>query len=82
MYNTIEKIINAWDPVDLFPMAPKDEYKSEINKIINLYKMNKNISIDELAKEISIIFKTSFGEELIFKNNEREVAQQIIEQLF
>ncbi|WP_283770049.1 MULTISPECIES: hypothetical protein [unclassified Enterococcus] len=42
----------------------------------------KNISTDESAKEISIILKKSFGKELIFKNNKKEVAQQIIEQLF
>ena len=25
----IEQIINEWDPIGLFPMAPKDEYVEE-----------------------------------------------------
>ncbi|EAD2627645.1 TPA: DUF1871 domain-containing protein, partial [Listeria monocytogenes] len=26
MYEKVEKIINDWDPIELFPLAPKDEY--------------------------------------------------------
>ncbi|EAC2694899.1 DUF1871 domain-containing protein, partial [Listeria monocytogenes] len=33
MYEKVEKIINDWDPIELFPLAPKDEYSQEINKI-------------------------------------------------
>ncbi|EAC3021772.1 DUF1871 domain-containing protein, partial [Listeria monocytogenes] len=25
MYEKVEKIINDWDPIELFPLAPKDE---------------------------------------------------------
>ncbi|EAE9748550.1 DUF1871 domain-containing protein, partial [Listeria monocytogenes] len=24
MYEKVEKIINDWDPIELFPLAPKD----------------------------------------------------------
>lgn len=34
--NEIMKIINEWDPISFFPMAPKDEYINEITKIYNL----------------------------------------------
>lgn len=30
----IMSIINEWDPIDLFPMAPINEYDSEIEKIL------------------------------------------------
>ncbi|EAD8591252.1 DUF1871 domain-containing protein, partial [Listeria monocytogenes] len=30
MYEKVEKIINDWDPIELFPLAPKDEYSQEI----------------------------------------------------
>lgn len=53
-------ILNNWDPIDLFPMAPKDEYIEEAKKI---YKYIKNdiVSIEELTNEINRIFKNSFG---------------------
>ncbi|HAO6545791.1 TPA: DUF1871 domain-containing protein, partial [Listeria monocytogenes] len=25
MYEKVEKIINDWDPIELFPLTPKDE---------------------------------------------------------
>ena len=28
----ITQIINDWDPIGFFPMAPKDEYINEIKK--------------------------------------------------
>ena len=29
----LQQIINEWDPIGLFPIAPKDEYVEEIRKI-------------------------------------------------
>lgn len=34
----IEQIINEWDPIGLFPMAPKDEYVEEGKKQQNILK--------------------------------------------
>jgi len=31
MKEIITEIINEWDPIDLFPFAPQDEYKKEID---------------------------------------------------
>lgn len=50
----IEKIINDWDPYSLFPFAPNDEYKDEINKINTYVKINQ--SIDRLTKYLEQIF--------------------------
>ncbi|MBO0477972.1 DUF1871 family protein [Vagococcus sp. DIV0080] len=78
MYQDIEKIINEWDPVDLFPMAPKDEYKKEISDIVDICEKNTNISVIKLSILIKRIFENSFGKELIFKSNELEIAKKII----
>lgn len=78
MYETVEKIINDWDPIELFPLAPKDEYSQEINKIISIVIENPKIDVNVLAKRIRKIFIDSFGEKLIFKKNEDEIAKNII----
>ncbi|HAM2160018.1 TPA: DUF1871 family protein [Listeria monocytogenes] len=78
MYEKVEKIINDWDPIELFPLAPKDEYSQEINKIISIVQENHNIDMNVLAKGIRKIFIDSFGENLIFKNKEDEIAEKIL----
>ncbi|EGP9858132.1 DUF1871 family protein, partial [Listeria monocytogenes] len=61
MYEKVEKIINDWDPIELFPLAPKDEYSQEINKIISIVQENPNIDMNVLGKGIRKIFIDSFG---------------------
>ncbi|EAF2146933.1 DUF1871 family protein, partial [Listeria monocytogenes] len=61
MYEKVEKIINDWDPIELFPLAPKDEYSQEINKIISIVQENPNIDMNVLGKGIRKIFVDSFG---------------------
>ncbi|UPH47788.1 DUF1871 family protein [Listeria innocua] len=78
MYEKVEKIINDWDPIELFPLAPKDEYSQEINKIISIVIENPKIDVNVLAKGIRKIFMASFGENLLFKNNEDEIAEKIL----
>ncbi|ODB12062.1 DUF1871 family protein [Listeria monocytogenes] len=78
MYEKVEKIINDWDPIELFPLAPKDEYSQEINKIISIVQENPNIDMNVLGKGIRKNFIDSFGENLIFKNNEDEIAEKIL----
>ncbi|MFL0266524.1 hypothetical protein [Candidatus Clostridium radicumherbarum] len=36
MKQKVTEIINSWDPIDLFPYSPKDEYEVEMNVIVNL----------------------------------------------
>lgn len=76
--NRIMKIINDWDPIDLFPMAPKNEYDIEINDIIS---DNPNISTEELAQNIDIIFLRWFNG--IYESDLiscRKVAEKILNQ--
>lgn len=79
MYDKIEKIINSWDPIDLFPLAPKDEYSQEIKKIISIVETNPNIETHALAETLKNIFIESFGEEMMFKDNELEIAEKVLE---
>lgn len=78
MYKDLGKIINKWDPVDLFPMAPEDEYKQEISDLVDICEENVEISEIELSKVIKMIFENRFGKEVIFKKNELEIAKKII----
>lgn len=50
----IDKIIKEWDPYSLFPFAPKDEYKVEINQIKIYIEKEKNI--ENLAKYLENVF--------------------------
>ncbi|HAO5781733.1 TPA: DUF1871 domain-containing protein, partial [Listeria monocytogenes] len=54
------------------------EYSQEINKIISIVQENPNIDMNVLGKGIRKIFIDSFGENLIFKNNEDEIAEKIL----
>lgn len=68
LHDKIEKIINEWDPIDLLPIFPPDEYRDEILEVIELLK--KAIDIDELAKGIEKIFSDNFGEDVFKKTYE------------
>ena len=76
----ISELINEWDPIELFPYAPKDEYISEIKEIEKFVMDNKNISVTELAKVIDNIFCRSFGEGTYESNpnNSMKVAERIL----
>ena len=57
----ITQIINDWDPIGFFPMAPKDEYINEIKKINELVCSNYSLQVCTLAQEINKIFAEAFG---------------------
>jgi hypothetical protein len=63
----IEEIINEWDPIGLFPLAPKDEYKFEIEEIYNYLMKHNHPEEDELAAYIKMVFTKSFDAD-IFDN--------------
>lgn len=60
----ITKIINDWDHLGFFPMAPKDEYVNEINKIYKYVYLNQSVQSQILAEEINKIFLETFGEDV------------------
>lgn len=57
----ITQIINDWDPIGFFPMAPKDEYMNEIKKINEFVCSNHSLQACTLAQEINKIFAETFG---------------------
>lgn len=57
----IEEVINEWDPLGFFPMAPIDEYSKEIQLIREYLDDNEKIQVEQLAVVINRIFITSFG---------------------
>lgn len=78
MYDKVEKIINEWDPIDLFPMAPKDEYSQEIKQVVNVLKKKEQLSVENLANALKIIFVESFGDDMFFRDNELDIANKLL----
>lgn len=62
--NQIIEIINLWDPIGLFPMAPKDEYETECKEIYHFGESNMEVTEVELSKKINDIFIKGFGVEV------------------
>ncbi len=76
----ITKIINDWDPIGFFPMAPKDEYANEITKIYDYVYSSRNLQIRTLAEAINKIFVETFGADVYDENLEQclLVAEKIL----
>lgn len=75
----IKEIINSWDPLKIMDISFSNEYSYEIKKIIG--ELLKNITIQNLRKEINKIFKNSYnGLYKIERNEEIEIAKKIFEE--
>lgn len=76
----ITKIINEWDPIGFFPMAPKDEYVNEIKKIYEYVHSDQNLQIRTLAEKINKIFVATFGADVYDEDLEQcmLVAERIL----
>ena len=80
MLNRIKFVINEWDPIEVFPYAPNDEYNLEIIEILEFLKKNENVSADFLGNKIYDIFLKTLGGD-VFKKSLREcieVARRIL----
>ena len=77
----ITQIINDWDPIGFFPMAPKDEYINEIKKISDFICSNHSLQIHTLAREVNKIFAETFGTDVYNEDLEQctIVAKKILE---
>ena len=77
---SITQIINDWDPIGFFPMAPKDEYINEIKKINEFVCSHYDLQVQTLAREINKIFVESFGTDVYSENLEQctIVAKKIL----
>jgi hypothetical protein len=78
LYNEVEKIINEWDPIDLLPIFPLDEYRDEILEIIELLKKARDINVVSMG--IKKILSENFGDDVFRKTYEEclEIGRQLI----
>ena len=74
------EIINEWDPIDLFPMAPRDEYVEEVKLIYEYLCATPEIQRMQLAEKINEIFVKRFGRDVYVDDINQciIVADQII----
>ncbi|AQY49663.1 hypothetical protein PWEIH_06711 [Listeria weihenstephanensis FSL R9-0317] len=64
MRNKVKDVIDEWDPIEVLPFAPSDEYDSEINQIV--YFLNRREITDfELADKIEKVFIDAFDDSII-----------------
>ena len=80
MYDNLIEIINNWDPIELFPSAPQDEYELEVLEIIKIINQSKNLKVNVFGNEIRKIFLNYFGS--VFQSNIEEceeIAKQILD---
>lgn len=64
----IDRIINLWDPIGLFPMAPEDEYECESKKIYDFICSQENIKAKNLGLFIEKVFSDAFGSDIFVKD--------------
>lgn len=77
MYKKIEKVINDWDPMGLFPYAPEDEYSLEINQIVDVLENQPNITTEQLDGKINELFNRMFGVS-DFQAEKAHIAERIL----
>ena len=65
---TLKNVIDEWDPINLFPAAPNDEYSAEIELIKRILSITNDP--DEVARGIWQVFTRSFGNEIFDKSIE------------
>lgn len=61
IYHIVKKNVDVWDPLNLFPYAPDNEYDIESKQIAKQVKLNH--TVEELAEIISQVFSEGFGRE-------------------
>jgi hypothetical protein len=78
MKDKVAKIINEWDPIDLFPFSPRDEYEVEIELISEL--IEKSIHLESLANNIYAIFIKRFGDDVFTRSYDEcyTIAKEIL----
>lgn len=77
----VKKAIDKWDPIDLLPFAPPDEYDSETKKIYNVIKDLGTIDVSCLGQIIFDTFTKAFGNDIFLKTLDEchIVAEDIFE---
>lgn len=84
MHESVKRIIDKWDPIDLLPYAPHDEYEIEARLVFAEMLTPQGCQVDpeRLATRIREIFIRQFGD-TVFKASHEEclvIAKEIIDQ--
>jgi len=75
----IKQVIDSWNPYELLPYAPNDEFDSEIRMITDGIRDTDNVM--DIAKIVSDVFTSQFGEECFCVVNCFDVAKTIHKKL-
>jgi len=83
MLEIVTNAINAWDPLELFPYAPKDEYSLEIKELVEFLENAQNYSVDRLGNKIYELFLRTLGSDVFNRSIEDciLVAREILKVL-
>jgi hypothetical protein len=68
LFLRVEKVINEWDPINLFPVFPPNEYEKEISLICQCAEAPTDIN--ELTECIYQVFIEHFGNNIFDKSKE------------
>lgn len=79
MLQKVEEVINEWDPINLLPLFPPDEYKKEIFMIANFIEQSKDV--DKIAEYIFNLFTENFGNNVFNKGTDecKKIASLLVE---
>ena len=78
IFQIVKKNVDLWNPENLLPYAPENEYDIESGQIVK--KIKTNHSVEELAEIAAQVFSESFGENYDMKRCKR-VAEAIYKDL-
>lgn len=80
LYEKVNEAITEWDPLDVFPFAPKDEYNLEVNELVSFLQKTENCSNNLLGKKIYEMFLRTLGEDVFAYTVEdcNEIAIKIL----
>lgn len=77
--DAITEIINNWDPIEVLPYAPIDEYEVEVSEILSYINSQRTIDVSGLAHRIKEIFLSRIDTVSVACEYQKcyEIAQQI-----
>lgn len=75
IYCIVKQAIDEWNPYQLLPEAPSDEFDRESRSIAS--KIRYESTTDEIAKIISTVFSSSFEPSCFSKKDCRVVAKKV-----
>lgn len=83
MREVLTNIINKWDPIGLYSIAPEDEYSREIEDIETFLLKNNNVNTNTLGLEIYNVFINSFNQKIFIysKDDCVSIANDILDLL-